>query len=291
MNTEKVYVNRPAVDWLTLTTWNYRQWIMLTEYLRDNVEHTKPQTAHKMQYAGSRWWTEGGSLFQGIGDQRGASHCIIEVSGALANDVKRLIDRCISINIDEWTCTRMDVQVTRPVPEWDAVGLFNAAKERGHTVGWASSRDHDYGELATVYIGSKRSGRFARFYQKPVNGEVHIRGEIVFRKSGGSDSLFKRTWGEETNYTLANSYSGSLAALKCPELRPLEVDARPELPEVFHRETKTIKWLRETVLPTFKRVVSQHDGASSEIAMEFANCIRQCKHPSWEWLDEVFHSG
>lgn len=286
-NNELSFVNHPAADWLTLTTWNYREWRNLYEYIGAKIAHHAIKTASKLQYSGARWLTDCGSFFYGIGTQMGHNHCIIEVSGGLSQLVIDALLMWEGFNPENWRCTRIDVQVTRRIENWDSKALFDSAKEAGLTVGWASSRSNEHGELATVYIGSQKSGRFARVYQKVVDEQVLIRGEIVFRTGGGSDTLFHRIMGFEPNYTLANAYSGAISAINQRALEPLEANARPELPRVIRYESKTVKWLLDVVLPVFKRVVSQHDGAASVVAMAFADCIRQCKSPSWEWVSEV----
>lgn len=285
MNIEEIRINHPACDWITLTTWHYKSWYDLVHSFSQTIEHNEPKKAQKLQYDGYRWLTNSGSFFYAIGQQMGKTHCIIEVSGALAHGLLEYMQKTGS-DYDIWTCTRIDLQVTRILPEWNPRAYLQAAEDRGQTVGFCTSKDSRHGRLSTVYVGSQRSGRFARIYEKIVADTKHVRAEIVFRRAGGSDVLFHRVVGIEPNYHIANAFSGSIHALKSPELSPFEVDAVPELPRVSRQESRTIKWLRETVLPVFKRVVSQHDGQSSEVAHLFLECIRHCNLPD-DWPGDL----
>lgn len=296
-NSVSVRVNSVAMDWVTLTTWSYREFIRLQEAFKDTITHTKAQTSSKMQYTGWRATANGGGVFFGQAEQRGHSHCMAEFSGSLSDDVfcKILLDNDF-IGEDGFRCTRVDLQRTLDIENWtakDQFELMGKLKDRGLTVGWASSKDREYGELATVYIGSRRSGRFIRLYQKVVGGSVWLRFEVVFKKAGGSDSLLRRACEHSPAYSLSSAYSGAIVAVAGSSMiedRPFKdflVPANPQLPDVHRQDSKTHKWLIETVLPTFKRFVSQHDGAAHDVAMEFASCIRQVSLPSWEWAQDL----
>jgi len=247
-----------------------------------------------MQYSGWRASCDGGGTAHYLGEQKATMHYICEYSGAAAHDALNLIrDACEggAIAADILRCTRIDLQRTRMFPGWstdDQQRIKAAARANGLTNADAMSNDREYGELSTVYIGSQKSGRFMRVYQKVVRGEVWLRCEVVYRHGGGSDNLFQRICSYEPNYTIDNAYCGAVTAVKIPELSAMfEPDARPEMPRVAHEDSKTVKWLTEQVLPSFKRVVSQHDGASHQIATLFLECLRQCQ-PTDGWQEDSY---
>jgi hypothetical protein len=221
-------------------------------------------------------------------------HYLIEYSGAVAHEAMRIIQDAASdgrINPSDMRCTRVDLQRTRFFDGWgtdDQQRIKAAARENGLTNADAMSRDREYGELSTIYIGSQKSGRFMRVYQKVVSGAIWLRCEVVYRHGGGSDNLFQRICSYEPNYTIDNAFCGAVVAVKIPELSLMfEPESRPEMPKVSREDSKTVRWLIEQVLPSFKRVVSQHDGASHQIAGLFMDCLNDCQ-PRDGWQEDAF---
>lgn len=295
-NISQVLVDQPACDWLTITTYDYRSFVTIEEEVKKLIT-SKQSQAHKMQYAGWRATLPGGGIAMMHGEQRNQMHHIIEASGGGGHALLELIKQMVAtnrINPEQLRCTRLDVQITRYFPDWtvdDQLELKARARSRGLSTGEASSHDRVHGELMTIYIGSRSSGRFCRVYQKVLEEEdkierVWLRCEVVFRRAGGSETLF---WSLVNNQpvTIGQSYAGALQAINDVQLKEMYMPAEePELPRVIRSTSKTVKWLMSQVLPVFKRVVSQHDGASSEVALAFLDVIRQCTLPD-DWGDSI----
>lgn len=285
-NGEVIYTGATAADWLTLTTWSYRQWHATSEALFKNLAITQKKLAAKLQYQGSRVSCESGGMFAGIGQQRGGTHCIIEISGGAAQMALDMLVGLDGFDASEWRCTRIDLQRTLPVTGYEytadaAAELHARVRESGLTAGFVSSKDARYGELATVYIGSQKSGRFMRVYQKVVGDQVMLRAEAVFRYAGGSDTMFSRVM-SSCDYTIGSGYAGAIAAtgdtFLIDKFSPAD---QAELPTAVKVQSKTVAWLLKVVMPVITRVVSQHDGYSHLIAIELMGILRQCCPPEW----------
>lgn len=159
-----------AIDWLTLTTWNFPNYLDLVAYMhRRHPGDWRPSKV--MQYSGKKR----GNMFYGHAEQTArdgekAVHCMIRVSGQESddfffNDLKwwgrstSSIPRHQNSPLDVWKCTRIDLQLTKNPPK--RYNLASAYKRLAHPKSIVQS------EKTTLYIGNRaESDTFIRLYEK-----------------------------------------------------------------------------------------------------------------------------
>lgn len=255
-----ITTNKPAIDWLTVTTfdnavgnrWLNEAWELYT--VGDG------QSAKIQQYTGWRVGINGGgSLFVGHGEQKGTSHYMLVVTGAAAEHVFEEVRgdvACCKARV-----SRIDLQVTIEEPEgWSQVGLFAECEMAGYKPEMRrSGRSESDGELITVYIGTRASGRFTRVYQKEAEGgEIFVRYEVEFG----------RDYAATVGKTLAQNRS-DIAGLLDGEIyrkrraESLKVFSSSAIGVVAKRSVResdsTKEWLISTALPSLVRYMNSHD--------------------------------
>jgi hypothetical protein len=255
----QIVLNTPMLDWLTITTYDDMAakawWRIVTE--------GESEEKKIMQYDGRIRFTLAGSIFVGSGYQRRGLHHMVRVSGTMADEHKSIL--YAQLKQGTIRVSRMDVQCTiRKPKEWNQWRFFNRRKRAGKTVAWFQSSDRDAGELATVYIGSRRSDRFTRVYEKPSAGGVKLlRVETEYKRDRAHKSAKAMmdgkgfTPGAMIRHELDNSISDDkLHALFSPHCgdRPASVKVH-----VKTDDDKTFRWLVDDVLPVFKRIAYSHD--------------------------------
>jgi hypothetical protein len=179
---ELVLIGGVACDWLTLTTFDEKEWIAMCAYTvsSDATRNLPVRTAKRMQYHG---WS-GDGWFVGEGRQDGLPHYMMQAHGARAHDALRHA-LMFHENRGLVKCTRIDLQCTsssgfagdlpaiaesiRGLPS----GAFGGRGPRPTITYFSSEKSED-----TMYIGSRKSPRFWRFYNKPISGELRLRAEL-----------------------------------------------------------------------------------------------------------------
>lgn len=160
-------------DWVTIATYKLESYTDLAAYLR-RQEPTGWKGGTWLQYKGYR--NKDINTFYGSGDQSNKkTHYICVVSGSWAG--QWLPDFLAQPFAEQFYCTRLDVEKTRVAPSWweprkvkDRLGKLNIT---------TSMVESDTG--STVYIGSRRSGRFIRMYEKDY-GRKYVRLEIELKR-------------------------------------------------------------------------------------------------------------
>jgi len=149
------------IDWLTLTSWDYHEYLEVVEYLHQRLgggwEPSKVQ-----QYKGK----SNGHIFYGLAQQTDGlrqqrPHAMIRVSGYMADRVffEDLIWFKRGSGWSAWKCTRLDLESTRTPPK--RYNLANAYKRINHP------KNCILGENTTLYIGNRaESPIFTRLYEK-----------------------------------------------------------------------------------------------------------------------------
>lgn len=159
-----------AIDWLTLSTWNYPNYLDLVAYIhRRHAGGWRPFKV--MQYKGK----SNGAIFYGQAEQRSKDgelgvHCMLRVSGQASDDFfyNDLIwwgrsKQTSAVHqyspLDVWKCTRIDLQLTKFPPK--RYNLAAAYKRLRHPKSIIQS------EKTTLYIGNRaESELFIRLYEK-----------------------------------------------------------------------------------------------------------------------------
>ena len=269
---------------MTLTSWDesfYQCGIEIWRYL-NGVQCDGHTVA---QYLGSQFSNELGSVFVGDAVIKGRQHFIIQISGELASDdgVWRIVAPYIKSGSAE--ITRLDVQMTIPEPtDWSQSDFFNDREAKGKTVGWAQSTTSDGETLRTVYVGARTSGLFLRLYEKYASGQRLLRCEFEIKRP------YSPKWGRQLfsgDVTLSqilrlyieNSKHDGLIGMFVPSLHGITPAGRLK---TVKEDNKTEKWLMEQVLPTFIRVINEHN-SNGEVAKAFYEAIE--RHHDWNGLD------
>jgi hypothetical protein len=138
-----------------------------------------------MQYQGHCQILPDGSIFWGVGQQQGNDHFLMQASGSAADRVARWL--MVNEERSDFNITRLDLQLTVPIPSWFNARHFLDALRVGD---WKGRRRKatmidNYGD-DTVYIGSRQSDKFCRVYVKE---EDFLRLEFEYKK-GKADAVY-----------------------------------------------------------------------------------------------------
>lgn len=264
------YVNVVALDWWTLTSFSdvmYREFREVT--LDEPFKH-----ANRIQYTGQAFSDETGTLFIGSGLQRGATHYMAQISGAMAENNRKFV-AIIPDAYHDVNSSRVDIQVTIEQPEnWSQWRYFNRMKKKGHPMGWVESKT-DGRTLSTVYVGNRKtSHRYYRLYQKLGNDNVvYLRLEVELKRDRS------RTVGREIirNPTENEFLAAELRHL-CFKDDKLHVAfggvliGEGEPLRVEERESDTLRWILTQTLPAIEKYLWSHDNMDS---VELANRLQK----------------
>jgi len=249
-------IDAPAVDWLTFTTYqndHFQGWQLWQKTLSGEKK------AGKIRMYDGEWV---GSSFIGQGRQGSRPHGLIRVSGSESNQA---FYDLLEIGFDK--CTRLDIQFTTPLPEgYKARKFFDdlMACQAGEYQRALELIENGEG-LDTVYVGSKKSDRFARFYVKENDGLRYLRFEIEHKdtwaeivtknlKSGGATMAgvmldFLNTVKLDDDQGIIALFTGLLdsfkAGLKCPKH--------------LTDDDSTMTWIMEQVTPAIIRLLNDHE--------------------------------
>lgn len=257
-------LNRPAIDWLTLTTYSAKSRLDMLRMLEPMTNKSNESDCRVMQYQGRR----GEGYFIGYGEQRGKEHYMFRFSGDMSDAVTWNQLR------PQIECSRIDIQLTLPLPcelaqAFDLyVDLVQVANKHEETRG-QRKRNID-GVLSpdgfcTLYVGSRESGRFYRLYVKESSGAYFLRFEVEYK---GKNELAGRVWRDSANKpeSIVEYLKGEISTMPDHELVKPFHDALVGVPgEIMKQERrmadpqKTLAWLRRQVSPAMKRLIGNHD--------------------------------
>lgn len=256
-------INEARCDYVRLTTFDRTQYEKLARVI-DNISHPEePEERKFLQYAGCSY----SHAFHGQGEQAGYSHWLVQVSGELAEFGLMSLTELADVNAVK--CTRIDLQVTVPLPaDWDL--RTHVDKLREGTWPWRRRKVEFYeneGPGGTIYVGSRQSSKFARIYIKFSDSDqwpLCLRYEVEL-KAEIADVIFKTLAVEAV--TTGQLLRGEWERLPLIESqswlaieRALPKDGTPVLlPKELPDENKTIRWLIHKVTPTIKRMLNSHE--------------------------------
>lgn len=174
----KILVNEPALDYITLTTFQQEKYFQLKEYVQNTIVRSSLKVesveAQLLQYSGHWLIIDGNKqVFIGKGEQNKTAHFIIRISGSSTIFMEEWIND--PNNTQGWSCTRVDTQLTMPYCEDPSListhfqdlnnKQFHAEsirKPRGRKIQWFTDNEGN----DTLYIGSINSDRKIRIYKK-----------------------------------------------------------------------------------------------------------------------------
>lgn len=281
MYSELVLVGGAACDWLTLTTFDEKEYIAMQAYTvsADSMRRMPIREATRMQYRGF----SGDGWFVGEGRQDGMPHYMMQASGVRAQDCLRY-----ALQFHERgglvKCTRIDLQCTSSSSFADDLpaiaeairshpaGAFGGRGPRPKVTYFSSEDSQD-----TLYIGSRKSPRFWRFYNKPVSNELRLRAELEAK-----GWLSEAIWTElcEAGMFRVKQILGREVSSLPNEIREMtrdvwsahaDLDRTAKPVEDLTKVIATQKWLMECVLPAFERII--HTEAGQEVRAEYLRAL------------------
>ena len=249
-------IDAPAIDWLTFTTWDELEFIRWKEWQKNVIGDEK---IGKIRMYDGIWR---GSSFVGEGRQNNRSHGMIRVSGSDSNQAYFELLRG-----DYAKCTRLDIQFTTPLPAGYSARVFADDIRGGQQGEYQRSIDlYDNSDgFDSVYVGSKKSDRFARFYVKEVEEQKYLRFEVEYR---GVWSQVVSKAIQEDRETMAGclldflksiEVDDSQGVIKLFEQKIEGFQAGLSSPKVIRDKNKTMLWIMEQVTPAMVRLLNDHD--------------------------------
>lgn len=261
-------INRPAIDWLTLTTYDLKEQramgAMLLRHLPHAGTESRPMTQGLYNGRGGNGW------FGGEGNQNGKQHFLYRFSGdlsdAIAFDPLRPVVEC----------TRLDIQLTLPLPcpieqaydQYTALSSLMAEHERGRGQRGRKVGGPLYpnGEC-TLYVGTRQgTERFYRLYTKEGDeGEWFIRFEIELKNKAG---MAGRAWRAIGNDPLAvvSLLAGELSTMPQHALLTPFHEQMTHMPQELMKQerrrtepNKTLQWIMKQVDPSIRKLLGYHD--------------------------------
>jgi len=244
-------LNKPACDWITLSSWHIDAFDGLL------VDPENATDEKRLNYEGKRE----GKLFIGVGMQGQYMHKMLQVSGA---DSDLWLHALVIGDIPDVTCTHLDLQVTIEWPTNDLYALTGRMLSYDRESDFRTSKQGD-----TCYIGSRLSDRFIRVYHKSKSKGL-VRFEVSYKKpfaramfeflaanmpcdGGEFNTLWIRKW---LSYELLRTGDHELIDAFSPVLDPIPTKPPKFVPAP---ENDTERWLRKIVAPALIKYVHNHD--------------------------------
>lgn len=246
---------KTAVDYISLSTFNPVVFRKIVD--RFVQKDTQPNDVQRMQYMGQSQSFPDGSFFWGSGQQSSHDHYLIQVSGAMAD---RVTDSLIDSDTKNFNVTRIDLQITIPKPDWFKSRSF-VDTLRGDV--WTSRRRKvtmidNYGD-DTVYIGSRKSDRFARVYVKETDW---LRLEFEYKKSR-ADNVYHLLATHGKDKASAGIMHGEVVGLPdhpvITAYRSILRDYETLTPSVVKPESARFKWFIKQCVPAIITLLNDHD--------------------------------
>lgn len=281
-------VGRPMVDYLRLSTWDYQVYRHFVGIFHDKVKSSGIQShdAKWLNYEGEEIAAFGGTLFVGVGQQKGKEAYLIQASSEAAHHMLTPYGYCLDMG---WqvACTRIDPQITvEQPPSWEQFDFLCHVRDETRFLGeWKESPSETGGLLCTVYIGSRTSDNYARLYQKATRSKgVYLRFEMEIKGqrakiAGPSIARNREMIGDLLLGKLVSINYPPLTALLHMPLHTYSPDTI-KIERVFE-EDKTRSWLLGSVLPAFGRYINSH-GADPFVREQFYNAIEWSLRGEWD---------
>ncbi|HSH05305.1 MAG TPA: replication initiation factor domain-containing protein [Anaerolineae bacterium] len=265
-------LNVPMVDWLTVTTFDHshhNDWLehqlSLSRLISSQLTPTASRGYEGLKFSPLSW-----SLL--CGEQKSRSHFMSRSSGAGSHAVfKYHLPRLDSLRV-----TRIDLQITVQIPvdfDWLSFFDFMSASIKSHNprIKTNLNTNSDY-QLSTVYIGSRSSDRFIRFYAKEVTPSPDAIDQTSLRFFR-FEVEYKGDRATNVSHALADGASIADFLLgeldRWPELYPplydfllshLSGDATSaSAPSEVVETSKSYAWFVRSVVPFLKRMISDND--------------------------------
>lgn len=244
----------PAIDWITLATYDFASYTKLAaEVRRFFGKGWRP--GRWLQYDGYKH--NDGCFYGHAMQSNDKEHYVMRASGAMAHELFFHLRNNWSDGQDvlgHCYATRLDIQVTSdPPPWWQVRHLHDFYKQRMRKVSMIQSETG-----STLYMGSRTSGRFVRFYEKHLD-RPYLRLEFELK---GDHARFAFASLMGPTITIADVWYAHLDKLNLqPEHRDYyqHHETGLDFPK-FMREIESdgqLKWLL-SLLPKFQKMANDH---------------------------------
>jgi hypothetical protein len=158
----KIYLDRPAIDWLTLTSYDgalARQGTALLLAIGND-----PFPRKVIVYDGLAADCEDGGAFVGVGEQMGKYHAMLQLSGGLADKHGPALIAGHEVG-ENGNCSRVDLQITCSGKiDLDQLAGDLTGRYRGQVTIYKTLQGGQVGD--TLYLGSPKSDKRIRIYHK-----------------------------------------------------------------------------------------------------------------------------
>lgn len=267
-------INQPAVDYLRVGSWASEMsyyWLALVQQIA-RVENVSAESKRFLQYRGTGCsWAFAGVAQQG---KERREHTLIQISGERAHTYRQQVRALAEKGGGK--ATRVDLQVTVPMvgtwePEEWAETLVRG--EWGHRPPGVRVILGDDG-LHTLYIGSRGSTRYIRFYVKEDDrGDRYLRFEVEY-KGDRAQFVWERCHDEQKIRAILGGELEKLPLWRQgAQYRAIEVALVPggAVPALNRTSGgKTIAWMHETVDPVVRRLLASHEYGGTMRELLFA---------------------
>lgn len=254
-----ILLNTPHLDWLTLTSFDRRLEAYGLELMRTMPQTSKQKFVLRRGYSG----VEGNAVSVASGTQKGHMHYLVTVSG----------EHCFRLDLDYLppneviSCTRLDacISIIEPL-NFTMRGLYHILSQpqsynwRGSgpapAVSWFESATG-----STIYIGSTKSEKRARLYQKDTQEGPVLRLEVQMRGHQADDAYRQIA---EKGEAVIGGIIGGLLARWPNEANDWSIRFNSVLDGTGEYTTEAavsdaksrIEWLRRCVMPAFRTALA-----------------------------------
>jgi Putative phage replication protein RstA len=272
-------IQQPAIDWITLSEPLERG---ATGILRSFAEYfgSRKREGRRIGYDGYTYTFRAQTFFYGERTWKERDWGLLIASGESAHWVVSQIWETEEIGWDAVRCTRIDVQVTIPWPEYPFF-LRHLVLTEGVKASVVHGLSEDDAWAETLYLGSRASPVMVRAYRKRVDDSGHdwMRCEVEYKREA-SRALFRELLLEQR---VANWFGPvEERCLSLYEMIDPYMDDDPDRPIARKVEGNTFKWLSTTVANCVCRLLKDddHREAMTELVSQWYEYSQACKR--WE---------
>jgi len=266
----EILLNKAHLDWLTLTSWNKGAIEVMSALF--NGARGKP--ARRMQYEGTMYQNDAGSVFFGTDEQRNKAHYLCQVSGLRANEAWEAYGSLAANGLVK--VTRVDGAITTQVRHWSQSHLFSRLRKIApfRSGSYLESKSGPQGrKLATVYVGSRSVYRMLRIYEKVLPDDaIALRFEVEYKAGRAAEVARLMLAGS----LLDNFLKAEVELLDDNQLSRLFLpllDGTGQLPVVRREKNRTQEWLMQQVLPALQRFLNEHGNEAHELRYAFLKIL------------------
>jgi hypothetical protein len=277
----KIEFNRPMLDWLTLTSYGDKLAQRGTAVLAGLPE---PFARKVICYDGLAADGKDGGCFVGTGEQAGKYHCMLQMSGALADRVGPLLIAGHEVGEGKGNISRIDLQITIAEKlDLDALAAALVGKIRSQVTIYRTLQGGQVGD--TLYIGAPKSDKRIRLYHKAGGARF----EVQYRRDYASSvaSGIRDTGAISVQQVIASFLLNEVAWLDSHLSRNgvnlmVYLDVLHDwcngtiAPESNGRAVgDTERWLRRTVMDAMIRECRINENLRTEIIARLHGCNRE----------------